>query len=300
MLLAAADIGEELMHHIADQRWPGCQVHVLGMTITWMSASIATMLLVALLLVAVLVPMARRWRRLPKGGQGFIEVLVVFVRDVVARPALGEKTYAFLPYLVTMFFFVLAMNLAGLVPLQPILSAAGLGDFKIGGSATGVLTACGGLACLTLLTIVILGLRAAVKSAHEHRHWPLWLCIPLSPVLWVMSLSPKIPGPVGKVLLVPLALLELQGALIKCFVLMVRLFANMMAGHTLLAVLTLFTLATAKGALQQSMLYMGATAVCVLGAAAICLMELLVAALQAYIFTFLTAVFLGMYVEPAH
>lgn len=299
--MAELDIGKELLHHIADHPWPGFQFHVFGMEITWMSAAISAMLISAALLLVTLLPMARRWPVVPRGGRGFVELLVVFVRDIIARPGVGEKkAYVFLPYLTTLFFFLLTMNLLGMVPLPATLKAAGLGDYGIGGSATGVLTTCGGLATLTLLLILGMGWRAAVLHTHHHRHWPLIVCIPLAPVLWVMSLAPRIPGPIGKVLALPLALLELQGALIKCFVLMVRLFANMMAGHTLLAVLTLFAVSTGESALRTSLMYSPVTAVCIVGGAAVCLMELLVAVLQAYIFTFLTAVFFGMYVEPSH
>ena len=128
----------------------------------------------------------------------------------------------------------------------------------------------------------------------------MWLCAILSPGLWVLGLSPKIPGAVGAVLCVPLAILELVGALAKCFALTVRLFANVMAGHTLLAVLTLFTLMSMQSAIEQNIAYFGVTAVCVLAGALVCILELLVAALQAYVFTFLTAMFLGLYVESSH
>lgn len=301
MIIAEMDIGKELLHHIADHPWPGFNFHLFGMEVTWMSSAISAMLIAGALLLLVLLPMTRRWPAIPRGGRGFVELLVVFVRDIIARPALGDKkAYAFLPYLTTMFFFLLAMNLLGMVPLPATVKALGLRDYGIGGSATGVLTTCGGLAALTLLLILGMGWRTAALHTHHHRHWPLVVCIPLSPVLWVMSLAPKIPGPVGKILALPLALLELQGALIKCFVLMVRLFANMMAGHALLAVLTLFAVSTGENAIRQSLLYGGVTAVCVVGGAAVCLMELLVAVLQAYIFTFLTAVFFSLYVEPSH
>ena len=300
MLMAETDIGTELLHHISDQKWPGCTLHAFGMEFTWMSSGISAMLIVALLLVGVLLPLARRRQVVPRGAKGFVEMLVVFVRDVIARPALGDKkAYAFLPYLTTLFFFLLGLNLMGLVPLAPVLSAAGLGAYRVGGSATGVLTICGAMAALTLILILGMGLRAAALHAHHHKHWPLIVCILLSPVLWFLSLAPKVPGPVGVIMAVPLAILELNGVLIKCFVLMVRLLANMVAGHALLAILTLFAMITGINAMQN-LLFSGVTVVCVVSAAAICLLELLVAVLQAYIFTFLTAVFFSLYVEPSH
>ena len=116
-----------------------------------------------------------------------------------------------------------------------------------------------------------------------------------------MSLSPEIPGVMGRVLAFPLAALELIGAVAKCFSLMVRLFANMLAGHALLAALMMFLLMALKSMIEDGtghLIYVGP--VCVLGSVAVSLIELLVAGLQAYIFTFLTAIFLGLYVEPSH
>lgn len=128
----------------------------------------------------------------------------------------------------------------------------------------------------------------------------MWAALPASPILWLASLSPEIPGPVGKVLLGPLALLELVGAVAKCFALMIRLTANMFAGHVLLAVLMMFALRAVSNALEVRMLYLGVSAMCVLGSVGVTILDLLVSLLQAYIFTFLTAMFLGLYVEPSH
>jgi F-type H+-transporting ATPase subunit a len=129
----------------------------------------------------------------------------------------------------------------------------------------------------------------------------MWLCVVLSPVLWFFSLSPAIPGLVGKILAVPLAALEMIGTVAKCFSLVVRLCANMMSGHTLLAILMVFVF-QAVGAFLQTratgLFYIGPAAVA--AAVAVSMLELLVAVLQAYIFTFLTAMFLGLYVTGSH
>ena len=139
VLLSKTNLGRALLHHIEDHVWPDCQLTVSGVTITWMSAGISGMIVVAVTLSVVLIWMARRWREVPSGRQSVVEILVIFVRDMVARPALGEKAYAFLPYLMTLFMFLLGVNLLGIVPLAPILSAAGLGDYEVGGAATGIL-----------------------------------------------------------------------------------------------------------------------------------------------------------------
>jgi len=297
--------GDNPMMHVSDVAWEGCSVELFGVTVTLMSRSIAAMILVAIVLMAVIIPAARKRRQSPKGMQNFLEAIVVFVRDFIGRPALHDKTGTFLPYLVTLFLFVLGMNLFGMLPLAPIFAWLGtvvpwLHGRPVGGTATSVPMVCAGLASLTLLTIIGCGLWRAAEHKHRKDNWPMWKTLPASPMLWLVSLSPEIPGPVGKVLLGPLALLELVGAIAKCFALMVRLAANMIAGHVLLAVLMMFALDAVSSAIQVRMLYFGVSAMCVLGSVGVTILDLLVSALQAYIFTFLTAMFLGLYVEPSH
>jgi F-type H+-transporting ATPase subunit a len=293
------------IEHVVDKPWVGWQVHLMGVEITLMSSCIAAMLLVAAILLAVLVPVGRRRAGVPSGLHNVLESIAVFVRDMIARPALHDKAYDFLPYLLTLFVFVLGMNLFGIIPIEPITHWLGeytgfLAGKPIGGTATVVPTVCAGLALTTLGAIMACGLWRAARSKHEHAKWPLWVCVVSSPLLWFVSLSPQIPGPVGKVLLIPLALLELLGAVAKCFALMIRLTANIMAGHMLLAVLMMFTLQMAAKALEANALFFGVSILCVLASAAATILDLLVAGLQAYIFTFLTAMFLGLYVEPSH
>jgi F-type H+-transporting ATPase subunit a len=297
---------QNLLTHLMDHPWHGWQVTLLGMKVTLMSSAIAVMLLTAATLVAVILPMSRRRGLLPTGGYNVLELLVIFVRDRVARPALHDKAYAFLPFLLTIFVFVLGMNLTGFLHLDLIVSGLAvaipwLRDHPIGMQPTVVLTACGGLAMVTLGTIMGLGIKNAAHQLRAHRGWPTWLCLALGPVVWVKSLAPSIPGAIGIVLVVPLAFLEFVGALAKCFSLMVRLFANMLAGHAMLAAMMMFILMALESMIRDGtghLIYIGP--LCVVGSAMISLIELLVAGLQAYIFTFLTAIFLGLYVEPEH
>lgn len=292
-MLAAA----ELIQHIKDHPW--YQTEVLGIRVTLMSSAIAAMILTALLLPVLIVPAANRRRRLPAGGQNALEAMVLFVRDMIARPALHGKAYDFLPFLLTLFVFILGMNLVGLLPLPAVSQLLHLP--KIGGAATGILTVTGALASVTLLTIIFLGLRHQALHCHEHKHWPLWLCAILSPALWMKSLSPRIPGPVGYALLLPLMLLELVGVFAKCAALMIRLFANILAGHTLAAALLMFVaMAVSAYVREQSLHVFYVAPLCVIGSVLATILDLLVAFLQAYIFTFLTAMFLGLYVEPSH
>ena len=288
----------QLMRLVSDHPWPGCQIELFGLQVTLMSSTIAAMLLTAGILAVGVIYAARRWSTRPGGAANVLEVIIIFVRDMIARPALGPKAYEFLPFLLTLFLFVLGLNLMGLVPLEGLSKLVGL---PIGGAATAVPVICAALAAITLLSIVSLGLRRqAIDFAHRNRV-PLWVGVIGSPVLWFKSLCPQIPGPAGVILALPLSLLELIGAIAKCGSLMIRLFANMIAGHAILALLLLFFLQAFTAAIRGSGYQVGFVApAVVMASVALSLLELLVAGIQAYIFTFLTAMFLGLYAEPSH
>ncbi len=201
----------------------------------------------------------------PKGRLwNLLEAMLLYIRDDVARPAIGDHDAdRFLPFLWTMFFFVLGCNLLGLVPWA--------------GSATGALATTGALALITFATVVgsgmsKMGFVGFFKSQVPHM---------------------DLPGPLA-VLLVPMIfVIEIMGLLIKHFVLAVRLLANMMAGHLVLAVIVAFIAASAS-----SLAWWGVMPASVFGATALNLLELFVAFLQAYIFTFLSALFIGAAVHP--
>jgi len=249
--------------------------------------------------------LARRCGYLPRGGQNFLEAIVVFVRDTIARPALRERAEDYLPFLCTIFVFVFALNLSGLVPLESISRLLGVNEtHRIGGTPTAVPAVGAALASLALLAIVGNGLRRSAQRYHGGRGWPMPLCWLASPVLWFLSLSPSVPGLVGKVILIPMAALELVSAVAKCVALMVRLCANMVAGHMLLAVLMYLAMQTLRPMLlpRAEATFHGiyVVPICVLGSVALNVMELLVSGIQAFIFTIMTALFLGMYAEASH
>jgi F-type H+-transporting ATPase subunit a len=221
----------------------------------------------AIVLILIFVPLARRASTggPPRGRfANLLEVMLLFIRDEVAQPAIGKHDAdRFLPYLWTLFFFVLGCNLLGLVPWA--------------GSATGAL-ACTGMLAFCSFAMVIgagmskLGIVGFWKAQVPHMDLPFVLAIALLPMIF---------------------LIEVAGLLIKHIVLAVRLLANMMAGHLVLAVLLAFIAASAG-----SITWYGVAPASVLGASALMLLELFVAFLQAYIFTFLTALFIGMAVHP--
>lgn len=246
--------------------------------ITVMSAQIS-MLITAAVLLVLFFPVAVRKRRgegeidgqVPTGWANFIETVCQYLRKEVAEPSLGEYTDRFIKYIWSVFFFILTVNLLGLLPIPAITPLFGT---HLGGTATGNIFMTGAMAVLTMLMMVVNGLR--LGGTHYLAHFcpgPLWLAPLLVPV-------------------------ELIGLVAKIFALSIRLFANMMAGHILLAVLVGFILSagTAMGT-------MGGLAIAlpvVLGSTAITLLEVFVAFLQAFIFTFLTTLFIGMSVVFHH
>lgn len=291
MFLAEFDIG-----HLADHAWLTTQV--FGLKVTLMSSSIAAMLLAGAVLIAFIVPLARRYQAVPSGGRSVVELLVIFVRDNIAAPALHEKADAFLPFLCTLFVFILSLNLLGMVPLLPMTNLLGL---PIGGTATGILAVAGGLAFITFITILVLALRHQVLKCHEHHGWPMIVCVLVAPVVWFLSFAPPIKGVAGIMLVPLLTVLEFVGFFARCFALMIRLFANMLAGHTLLAVLASLGLGAIAGTLENRIAVGSAVGlVCFAGSVFVNILELLVAGIQAYVFTILTATFLSLYVSPAH
>lgn len=308
MVLAVESLSDRIMEMVSDQPWPGCRVEVGGVGITWMSSAIFSILLTTGVLLAVFLTAARkhkrpegpsRWQRPASGSANLIEVLVVFVRDMIARPALHDRAYEHLPFLMTLFVFVLGMNLLGIVPLDPLARVAHLPG--IGHTATSIPTVCGALASLAMLKVVLTGLAAQASRFRASHRWPAPVCYAVSPLLWLLNLAPPVPGVVGKILLVPLAFIELIGAAAKGLALMIRLCANMLSGHTLLALMLIFVFRAVQAWLEAGspyILVVGPAAIA--GSLAFNLLELLVAGLQAYILTLLTAMFLGLYGGQAH
>jgi F-type H+-transporting ATPase subunit a len=234
--------------------------------------------LAALLLILIL-PRAVRRRTTgdevedltPRGAGNFFESICHFLRNDVARPALHNHTDRFIPYIWSVFFFILFCNLLGLLPLDPISRL--VLPFGVGGTATGNIWVTGTLAVCTLLMIVFNGLRFNGKAYLAHFfQGPIF-------VSWLI------------------ALLEVVGLLAKTFALAVRLFANMVAGHILLAVFLSFI---AMAGASSAALGMAVAVPSVVASVAFYFLELFVAFLQAFIFTFLTAVFIGQAVIIHH
>ncbi len=216
----------------------------------------------ALIVAVLFISLARRYRRgvgretAPKGTfQNMMETMIVFIRDEVAKPNLGDYYPKYLPFLLTLFFFILVCNLLGLVPF--------------GGTATSNITITAVLALFTFFATQFSGSK------------DYWAHIVNPPVPWWM-----------KPIMIPV---EILGLFTKPFALCVRLFANMTAGHLVLLSLIglIFTFTNQFGA---GVGY-GVAVVSVAFSLFIALLEVLVALIQAYIFTVLSALFIGMAIE---
>ncbi|MDX2362564.1 MAG: F0F1 ATP synthase subunit A [Crocinitomicaceae bacterium] len=182
----------------------------------------------------------------PTGAAKFFEPIILFIRDDIARPNIGEKEHKrYMAYLLTVFFFIWFLNLAGMTPL--------------GINVTGNLALTAGLALITFFITTFTG----NKNYWMHIFW-----------------MPGVPVPM-KIILIPI---ELIGMVVKPFALMIRLYANMLAGHIVLGMLIVavytFSNVFAQGAFVGLTFFMN-------------IIELLVAVLQAYIFTMLTALYFG-------
>ncbi|MGI9456308.1 MAG: F0F1 ATP synthase subunit A [Aeoliella sp.] len=201
----------------------------------------------------------------PKGRfWNLLEVMYEFIRDQVARPAIGkEDGDKFLPFLLTLFFFILGCNLTGMIPWL--------------GSPTGALATTSALAVIAFLVVVGSGVKK------------------LGPAGFLKAQVPHmdLPGPLAIILKPMIFAIELMGLFIKHFVLAIRLLANMMAGHIVLAVIVGFIAVTGG-----TWLFAGVMPVSIVGAVALSMLELFVAFLQAYVFVFLTALFIGAAVHP--
>jgi F-type H+-transporting ATPase subunit a len=225
----------------------------------------------AALILLIYIPMARRVQtgELPKGRWwNAFESLLTFIRNEVAKPNLGEHDAdKYVPYLWTLFLFLLFCNLLGMFPFM--------------GSPTASIWVTGALACISF--VMIHG-AAAVKMGPVHYVQSMWPHIDVPYVGWFFSLM--------------IFCIEFVSTGIKSGVLAVRLFANMFAGHMVFAVILLFIVTAAKG--NNVWLLGGVSVASVVGVVALSLLELFVAFLQAYIFVFLTALFMGMSLHPEH
>ena len=224
----------------------------------------------ALLILLIFIPLARKYskqggNKAPTGFQNLMEPVILFVRDEVAIPSIGAKRYEkFMPYLLTIFFFILFNNLLGIIPIPP------------GGA-----NVTGNLAVTGVLALITFGIMMVTSDKHY------WIDIFNTPgVPWWL----KIPVPL-------MPFIELFGMIMKPVVLAIRLFANILAGHFI--ALSFIVLIFVFGQMHWLAGY-GTSVVWVLFDVIMTFLELLVAFLQAYVFTMLSAIYFGMAREEHH
>lgn len=237
---------------------PGVTVYDLSLT-----RNVVQMLLALVLLVWIMTGVAKKYksgvgiRQAPTGMQNAMETVIIFVRDEVARPNLGHKAGKYMSLLLTIFFFILINNLVALVP--------------------GTANVVGNIACTGVLALI--AFVVIMVSANKH--------------YWAHIFNPPVPGGVKPILI----LVEILGIFTKPFALMIRLFANMLAGHII--IICLISLIFIFGALNAGVGW-GFSPVSVAFVVFIYFIEILVAFIQAFIFANLTAVFIGQAIEEAH
>ncbi len=246
---------------VNDAGEPDTAVKVYDLSLT---RNVVQMMLALIVFVWIMLRIAKRYKSgvgvtsAPRGSQSLIEPVITFVRDQVAKPNLGHKADQYLPYLLTVFFFILINNIFGLIP----------GSANVTGNIAFT-------AVLGLISFVVI-----LASSNKH--------------YWGHIFNP--PGvPFGvKLILVPV---EFLSVFIKPFALIIRLFANMVAGHII--IICLISLIFIFGQLNPVAGW-GASPLSIGFTVFIYLIEVLVAFLQAFIFTMLTAVFIGQAFEGSH
>lgn len=228
-----------------------------------LTKNVTAMILSAILLLWIMISVANTYKaggakKAPKGFQGVLEPVIIFMRDEVVKPNIpGKKAEKYAPLILTIFFFILINNLLGLLP----------------GSAnvTGNIAVTAALALISFVAILFA----------TNRHF------------WAHIFNPPVPGFVKPIL----APVELIGVFTKPVSLMIRLFANMLAGHII--ILSIISLIFIFGSMNKAAGYGFMPVTIVFNMMMMCL-ELLVAFIQAFIFATLTAVFIGQSMEGAH
>lgn len=243
----------------------GTHVKPIDISIT---KTVCGLLISCSLILIIFLLVARGYRqheeKAPKGIQALIEPLVLYVRDDIAKPNIGKEYEKYLPYLLTVFFFIFFNNLLGLIPF-----------FPFGANITGNIAVTAVLALFTFFITNLTGKSHYFKDIFNTPGVPWWLKFPL----------PLMP------------VIEVVGCFIKPFVLAVRLFANITAGHIVLLgfICMIFILgemsAAAGGAMSVLSLILAIFAD---------VLEVLVAYIQAYVFTLLSAIYFGMAAKEEH
>ncbi len=287
--------------HVKDKYFISEQISDLG-EIGNVTIQMTALVIAFVVLMFVMFSVARRVKTGPdsEGNQRYVtkgriaqivEVIMLYLRDQLIEPVLGEKqTRRYMPFLMSLFFFILTVNLFGMIPFEDFQNLighyAGWGDHwaVIGGTATSNIS----------VTIMLAFVSFAMIQIHSFRE--------LGFLGWLDHLTcGLLKGPKGLWLVVPVIfVVEIAGVFIKPLALAIRLFANMLGGHILLATLLLLPTTLQQQMGLNGVLTGGLTLVSGTFAVLISFLELFVAFLQAFIFMFLTAVFISLMSHEEH
>lgn len=228
-----------------------------------LTRNVVQMIVAAILLIWIMVSISKKYKsgigtkKAPTGFQNAVEPVITFVRDEVAKPNLGHRYEKYLPFLLTIFFFILINNLFGLIP----------GSANVTGNIA--------------FTLVLGVIAFIVITLNGNKHY------------WSHIFNPPVPGGIKPIMII----VEFLGMFTKPFALIIRLFANMLAGHII--IICLISLIFIFGGLSTYAGW-GFSPISIAFATFIYLIEILVAFIQAFIFANLTAVFIGQAIEETH
>ena len=234
-----------------------------------LTKTVAEIIVAAIIMLWIFIAVARKSAKnkgvAPTGLQNLIEPVVIFIRDQIAIPTLGIHKYEkYMPFLLSLFFFILIENFIGLIPIVPF-----------GANVTGNISVTMVLALFTFFITTINGNKHYWKEIYNP-DVPWWLKFPI----------PLMP------------IVEFTGVITKPFVLMVRLFANMMAGHLIITVFV--SLIFIFGSLMGTAAGIGVSPLSVAFSVFILLLDVLVSFIQAFVFTLLSALYFGMATAEHH
>ncbi len=253
-------IAEILMHHVVNQHYG--DLYLFGLNVGPSKHLLWFAIAAALVLVVVRLAIRSYKKGVPSGLGTAVETLVVYVRDEIAEKNIGHDGRKYVPLLLSFFFFILVAALLGLTPFSS--------------TATGNLSVTLGLAFVSFLAMQWAGI-SKYGLVHHFQNM-----IPPGLPLWLLPI------------MIPV---ELLAMFTRPFALMIRLFANMLAGHMVIASLLLLIPLMASINLAFGV---GMVPISLVLALFIMMLEILVAFIQAYIFTLLTSIFIGMNAHPAH
>jgi len=292
-------VGDNIIHHVSNSSLDHPLIHlppVFGIDISVTKHVLMLWVVAAFVSIFVIIPIQKYMKKekpVPSGWMNAIEAIVSFIRDSIVKPNIGTKfsdTWA--PIILTFFFFILFANGIGLIPIFDTLGATSRFLFDVpkgddhyfvnkllhgGATVTGNFNVTAGLAVLTFFAIIIAGSKAHGFIAHWKNLKPKGFSLPIS---------------------IMLILIETLGMFVKPFALTMRLAANMTGGH--IALLAILSFMAIFAEMVNPLTGIGLSLFAVPMAAAISGLEIIVVLVQAYVFTLLSAVFIGMAINVHH